>query len=1335
MDVARPPRSDDQPQSMSVKMDSSKTTIVAIGASAGGVEALEQLFSPMPEKLGVAFVVIQHLAPDFESLMPEILSRKTDITVSKIENGIKVEPDHVYVIPNGKVAQIKNGHFVTRVLDKQLHPHPIDYFFESLAEHSGENAIGVILSGTGTDGAAGVSRLHDQGGIVIVQSEDSCKFNGMPRAAISTGVVDAIVPVGEIHETIQQFAETLDDEGRPSRSLFTELMDAEKKIIQLLHLRFGIDFDQYNQGMVGRRIARRMMMSKQAEIGDFLRYLENDPVALADLYHDLLIGVTEFFRDPQAFHELQQLILPELIESAKETGKLRVWVVPCASGEEAYSIAILIDELLTQRNLSIDVKIFATDVNKQCVDFAGKAVFPENRMGNVSRSRLNEYFIEQDSGYRIIPRIRKQVVFAKHDLLKDAPFTKLDLVCCRNLLIYFKPEAKKKALSLFSFALRESGILFLGPSETTTELESVFAVVDPMWQIHRAIEPVRFSQVGLAIGTPSSAALGDPSTENSRISQLLPAYDLLLAEYIPAGMLINERNQLLHVFGRAHDYIQFKSGRPTENVLDLLPMPLSVAIANALKQVKIESKPVVHRGLEFEHEGEVKNFVVSVKPLNLQPAGQHLVTIEEFNSASIESIDNAVVQSDGETISLLERELSETRGSLHDTILKLKSTNEDMQSTNEEIIAANEELQSTNEELQSVNEELYTVNTEHQRKIAELTQLTDDMDNLLDSLHVDTIFLDNELRVRKYTFGIASTFKLLPHDIGREFSSFTHGLLFDDMIGQIQKVLINNEPFESDVQDTNGNWYLMRLLPYNANGKIEGVLLTLIEISDIKETEQRLGELSEIVQSSDDAIFRLSVDGEIRTWNHGASEMFMRGPESVVGKGVGILGFDKPSEVAVSDKVEKFTLEQSVDHIELQAVRRNGESFDVAATISPIYKPSQKLDGASVVLRDITAQNDARKQIQEQVRLRDHFLAVLSHELRNPTAAIVNASALLSRDDVGDDQKAKANEVIFRHSQQLAKMMDDLLHVARVTHNKINLEPSPVNLNAAANQVVECIEGRVQEKGQTLKLDLPDEPLMVLADATRLIQAQTNLLVNASKYTQSGGEIVYTVRQQGDEVVIEVRDNGEGMAEELVARIFDVFVQADQTLDRSSGGMGLGLPLVKMIAEAHGGSITATSAGIGSGSVFQLRLPHDSTANVDRPLIEDPDIKNASQLAGKRILLVEDNQGAREMLANYLSLEEMNVCTAKNGVEGIEKFRSFSPDLCIVDIGLPDLNGFEVAAKIRKYSDCVALVALTGYGQSTDRLKADEAGFDLHLVKPISPENIISQIGTLLTND
>ena len=1292
----------------------------------------------MPDDTGMAFVAIQHLSPDFESLMPQILSRQTGMPVVKIEDGLEIQPNHVYVLPNRKLAELDGRHFKTQDLDREKHAQSIDHFFKTLASSAGEDAIGIILSGTGSDGAKGVCEIHRHQGLVVVQSEESCKFNGMPRAAISTGFVDAVVRTEEMPATLKQFSEILGGQGRSRQAIFVESMDAETRIHRLIHQRFGLDFEQYKPGMVGRRVARRMAFEKQTEISEYLKLLESNEPALEDLYQDLLIGVTEFFRDPQAFGELQQRILPQLIDEVKdESGKLRVWVVPCATGEEAYSVAILIDELLGQRNLDLDVKIFATDVNSNFVDFAGKGIYPKDRVANVSQARLRKYFVEQDNGYAIIPRLRKQIVFASHNLLKDAPFTKLNLVCCRNLLIYFKPKAKKKVLSLFNFALSQLGVLFLGPSETTTELESAFQMIDPNWQLYRKARPVRFSDVGLIVGAaPNRKTRPSSDSNNDAAYSLLPVYDVLLNEFMPSGILVSSTNQILHLFGNASSFLCLKSGRPSEDVIEMLPPPFNLAVNNGLRRAKIEGKPASYSGLEFELDGELQIYKVVIRKLPGLTNEKFLISFERCSAPSTVSSSSSgaqLVAYDQAEVRNLSVELQETRESLHDTILKLQSANEDMQSTNEELIASNEELQSTNEELHSVNEELYTVNSEHQRKITELTEMTDDMDNLLDSLQVDTIFLDHELRIRKFTLGFANSFQLLPQDVGRKFASFNHGLRIEDLMGRIGQVLSANIPFETDVQNEDGHWYLMRILPYNAHGGIEGVLLTLIEISDIKKTEQRLAELSEIVEASDDAVFRVSVDGKIRTWNHGGRKMFLHESKNVIGKSVAIIGLDEQSEGDFNRTLEQIVGGRPVDPLDLKASRRNGEEFDVAATISPIYDQDNNLDGASVVLRDITSLKNASRQIREQVKLRDHFLAVLSHELRNPTAAIVNASAILDRDDSETQQRAKANEVIGRHSQQLAKIMDDLLHVARVTHNKINLDPQPVDLIATASQVIEAIESRVAEKNHSLKLDFPSQPLIVNVDETRVIQAQTNLLVNACKYTPAGGQIVYSIALHSDEVVIEVSDDGDGLSDELLKKIFEVFVQADETLDRSGGGMGLGLPLVKMIAEAHGGSISASSEGQGRGSVFQLRLPYEeSELKVLQPEKTQSQKRSGSPANNSRILLVEDNDGAREMLAGYLRLDGINVVTARNGVDGIERFQEIAPRLCVVDIGLPDLNGFEFAKRARDLQPEIILIALTGYGQDSDRIKVREAGFDLHLVKPIEPEQVASEIERLL---
>ena len=1316
---------------------SSELIVVGIGASAGGVEALEKLFNEMPTTTGMAFVIVQHLSPDFESLMPQILGRKTEMPVSAISNGMTLQPSHVYVLPSGKDVTIENGVLVTTDHAERRQQHPIDSFFGSLADSCRANAVAIVLSGTGSDGSRGVRKIHNAGGLVIVQSEVSSKFNGMPRAAISSGVADAIVAVEEIPDTLIRFGEfTADPRGKTRQELFSESLNAEARIHKLLHRKFGIDFEQYKPGMFGRRLSRRMELIKEEDIDRYVRYLEDEPEELRCLYEDMLIGVTEFFRDPEAFSELQHRVLPGLIESALEYGELRVWVAPCASGEEAYSLAILIDELIQQRQYSLPVKIFATDVNELCIETASRGIFQKDRLANVSHARLKKYFTQTEDGFQISSDIRQQIVFATHDILQDAPFTKLSLVSCRNLLIYWKPSAKKKALSLFNFSLRDAGTLFLGPSESTSELESAYENVNEKWRIFRKIAPVRFSQVEMSINTSSKMLKRfeeKPMSDNHKEKELAAVYDCLLDDYMPAGLLIDTEHQVLHIFGDAADLLQVKRGRPTNDLMQLLPASFKVAVTNGLKRVQVEAKPVIYSGLECEVNGENKTYRITVKPVRSNYSTKYLVTFEVFEpqneSASSSAGGVAADIATKETMQSLEEELRETRESLHDSILNLKSTNEEMQSTNEELIASNEELQSTNEELHSVNEELYTVNSEHQRKITELTQLTDDMDNLLDSIQVDTIYLDRELRVRKFTLGIAKTFKLLPQDIGREFSSFNHELKYENLIDKIEYVLKTEQSTDEEVQDNNGNWYLMRLLPYNSLGHIDGVLLTLIDITRIKHTEQQLEELSEIVQASGDAIFRVSMDGRIRTWNRGATNLFMHQPETAIGKNIDVLNLDKSSEDAISQALRQIEDGGSFDQVGLKASRRNGEEFDVQATISPIFSTDGTLVGASIILRDVTAQKKAEQQIRDEVKRRDHFLAVLSHELRNPTAAIMNASAILGKKDAAPETYAKANGIISRHSQQLAKMMDDLLHVARVTHDKVRLDMRPTDLLSTAKQVVECIEHRVKEKKQVLTLEFPNGPITRFVDQTRIIQAQTNLLVNASKYTPENGHLQFALWEEGDEVVFEVSDDGEGMPADLIPKIFDVFVQADQQLDRAAGGMGLGLPIVRMIAIAHGGTVDAKSDGPGHGSTFTMRLPlRRAEVNAVTKTGSD-DARSKSHVFGKKILLIEDNEGAREMLAGYLELEEFVIQTAKNGVEGIEIYKEFKPEICIVDIGLPDLNGFEVAKKI-KLADAQPelLIALTGYGQVEDRLKAIEAGFDLHLVKPVQPDELVATI-------
>ncbi len=1326
---------------LSNALTESDLIVVGIGAPAGGVEALEKLFSSMPGRLGMAYIVVQHQALDFESLMPQILARWTKLPVHEITHKLQLQPDNVYVLPSGKDLIVSNRVLYLRDLaPNQIENKLIDRFFCSLANDIGPNAVSIVLSGTGDDGARGIREIHDAGGLVIVQSELSAKFNGMPRAAIHTGIVDSIASIDEIPDSLIRFNElVVSDSSDLKSALFAKTMDAEARLYDLLNNQFGIDFDQYESEAFGRRVQRRMCLMKELDFEKYLVRIAAAPTELKRLYSDLLIGVTEFFRGSDAFRELRLRVLPPMLDQAAASGEFRVWIAACASGEEAYSIAIIIDEILETRPYSLDVKIFATDVNEDCVDVASRGVYPAECIQNVSAARLERYFEKTDEGYRVCPHLRQRIVFARHNLLDDAPFTKMNLIACRNLLIYLKSEARKKILSLFNFSLKTDGTLFLGPSESLAGLADEFRIINDKWRIFRKISAVKSSTVrlvGKSSPRPVLPRAGNPNKIHD--SDLISVYDELLVEYMPSGLLIDANNQIIHVFGTATEFLAFKQGRPESNFLNLLPSTFGVAVANGIKRVNDEPKPVVYSGLRADNQAEDNpSYTITIKPVGSTPGSpKYLVTFEETTPVDFSANDNEFANSpstNAERIRFLEEQLRTTRESLHDSILELKSANEEMQGANEELIASNEELQSTNEELHSINEELYTVTSEHQRKITEMTEMTDDMENLLDSIQVDTIFLDRELKVRKFTLGIAKTFRLIPQDLGRHIDSFNHELLHDDLVGLVESVVEIKKPVEQEVQDKAGNWYLMRLLPYNSRGKIDGVLLTLIDITTIKETEQKLAELSEIVQSSDDAIFRITPDGVIRTWNRGSELLFWHSAEYIVGKSIQVLTFEEEGKNVMEEALDLIRRGNKIDHIQLKAARRNGEGVDVQMSVSPIYNIDRQLIAASIVLRDFTKQKNNEEVSLEAVRQRDQFLAMLSHELRNPIAAIMNALAVLRKGGVKAEKDAAARRVVERQAKQLARLLDDLLDVSRITYDKLNVNLKPIDVVALAEEVVECIEGRLTEKQQTLTLEIPDKPLYVNADAARIIQAQVNLLVNATKYTPAGGNIQYSISIVDETVVIEVQDDGEGMDQELKQRVFQVFVQAQQALDRNVGGMGLGLPLVRMIAKAHQGTISAQSAGLGLGSKFTLTLPLLKTiGNIDAKKIEIPPV---SSLACRRLMLVEDNDGAREMLADFLIDEGFEVSAAANGLEAVKRFREFEPSVCLIDIGLPDLDGFQVVQRIMKMKHKPnLLIALTGYGQENDKRKSKAAGFHLHVVKPTNPDLLVSTILRELCN-
>ncbi|HSN98182.1 MAG TPA: chemotaxis protein CheB [Candidatus Nanopelagicales bacterium] len=1213
------PSGHDQDVAGGEPVDSPRFFVVGVGASAGGLEALERLFDGLGPGCGMAFVVVQHLSPDFESVMDELLARRTDLECARAVNGMEVLPDVIYLMPPRAEMIISGGRILLTDRDpEQGLSLPIDVFLRSLAEDLGQRAVAVILSGSGSDGSRGVRAVHDAGGLVVVQSEETARFDGMPRSAIDTGIVDLILSPEEIRAALLRYAKRpVGDAAGFADAGVTDASDAMGQIFDLLRKESGIDFSHYKAGTVARRIERRLLLSRVGDLDEYVRQLRENPAELASLYKDLLIGVTGFFRDREAFARLGDQVIPELVDRLGPEEDLRIWCAACATGEEAYSLALLAHEAFRQAGRPPKLKVFATDVHRISLEIAGAGSYPAESMAALPEELRERYFSPIGDRYQVSAALRASIVFAHHNVLRDAPFTRLDLITCRNLLIYFKPVAQRKAVSLFLFGLKAAGVLVLGPSETPGSLGDEFLSVDGRWKMYRKRREIRIPPEVRMAGLPGERGVGTRFVDRRGPQErsIARAQQTLLERFAPPSLLVTPAGDLVHSFNGGGRYLTYHDGSPSLHILDLLGGELKFAAAAALKRAtRGDEAAIFDRVPARTVDGPTAVRLTVTAVAGGDDEGRLLLTMEPVAEIVGGALEGKAPVDDlaRERIETLEQDLRQTKENLQATVEEMETSNEELQATNEELIASNEELQSTNEELQSVNEELYTVNAEYQAKIAELTELTTDMNHLLESTEVQIIFLDQELRIRRLTPKIAETFNLLPQDVGRKIESFTHKLRHDGLVSELEGVLAGVPRVEREVQDARGCWYLMRVLPYRPRQTVEGVVLTLVDISMLKETE-----------------------------------------------------------------------------------------------------------------RDLRASEERSRRQEEELRVhlkrRDDFLAMLSHELRNPLAAVLNATYALGRRELEEGASRGALDVINRQALHMARLLDDLLDVTRITLGKIEIRAEPLDLRAAAEAALQAVRPLVESKQLHLSADLDTGPVAVSGDLHRLQQVQSNMLTNAAKFTEPGGKVWLSVHREGREAVIRVRDSGVGLPPEDLDRVFELFYQRETTLDRSSGGIGVGLSLVRAVVELHGGRVFARSEGAGRGSEFVAVLPlweGELPSSAPRPLPPEDEARRLS------IFVVEDSDDGREMLEILLSHHGHAVEGYSNGAEGAAAIVERRPDMALVDIGLPGINGYEVAQRVRR--DCedtpIYLVALTGYGRPEDQKAALAAGFDEHVVKPIRPE-------------
>ena len=836
------------------------THYVAVGASAGGLEAIELFFSHMPPESGLGFVVIQHLSPDYKSLMVELLSKKTLMPVHRAEDGMLVLPNHVYLIPPKKNLTIFHGKLL---LSEQDHSKgvnlPIDVFLRSLAEDQSEKAVAIILSGTGSDGTRGVRAIKEYGGMVMVQSEESAKFDGMPRAAIATGLVDFVLPPDQMPGQLLSFAKhPYITKVERSETLLSDEQGLTR-IFAILREKCKVDFTFYKPSTVTRRIERRMTINQTDDIKDYVAFLSNRPGEAVALYRELLIGVTSFFRDQDAYDRLAQYGLPEILNSAN-TREIRFWVAGCSTGEEAYSLAILARETMEQLGVSRDVKIFATDIDRDAIHFAANGCFPESIAADVSPRLLSKYFYKKDDNFQIARSIREMVVFAQHNLIRDPPFTNIALISCRNLLIYLQPILQHKVLEFFNFSLNPGGLLRLGTSETTGEMTDYFEAIDPKWKLYRSkgrLKPLSDATHLLSVTDTRSRELRGQfagvrralrlSEEERVLERFL---EVVTQDYIPLAVIVNAQLEVLHVLGDAGGYFRLPSGKVVNDISKMAARELAIPLTTGIQKVFRQRQELRFSNIRLPQEGVIRLVDLRIRPLPEKKGYEPLVAVfvEE-----VKKIESAELESAGQSYDLskaaeerlrdLEQDLQFTHENLQATIEELETSNEELQATNEELLASNEELQSTNEELQSTNEELFTVNTEYQSKIIELTELNNDVENLLGATQIGHLLLDENLEVRRFSPRIAEIFKLLESDVGRPITHISHYLANCDPLQIVREVQAAGQPVEREVRTQEGRWYLMRIVPYTVGPRtFSGTVISFVDITGFKEIQLALVE-------------------------------------------------------------------------------------------------------------------------------------------------------------------------------------------------------------------------------------------------------------------------------------------------------------------------------------------------------------------------------------------------------------------------------------------------------------------------------------------------------------
>ncbi|MGB3293877.1 MAG: chemotaxis protein CheB [Phormidesmis sp.] len=1367
--------SDSSPHSAQSSSDSA-FPIVGIGASAGGIEAFSDLLRELPAETGMALVAVQHLGSNSPSMLSRILSRVTSIPVNEATDDLQVQPDHIYVIPPNMQMTITDDRLkLTPRSPEQRKFMSIDIFFESLAKSCGTRAMGIVLSGLDGDGAQGLKAIKQSGGITFAQTENTAQYSDMPNSAVETGFVDFILPPHEIASELVSIARHpyLRDPDQ------TATVDADSElnlsaVYALLRKSTGIDFGQYKRTTFERRLRRRMALYRLDSLEDYVERLQSHPAEMKALCRDVLITVTSFFRDPEAFAFIKKTIFPTLIEQKGLDSSIRVWVAGCSTGQECYSLAIALFEYLSARNLNLSIQIFGTDVSEEAIDTARHGTYSENQMSGVSAERRQRFFTRTEGRYQISKAVRELCVFARQNLGSDPPFSNIDLISCRNVMIYFTPALQQRVLSIFHYSLNANGFLWLGSSESVGESSELFTTVDKKHKLYSCNAVP--NRLGFDFVTSDQSALYPPAARERVVSDN-PAYpsvqrqadQIVLNRYAPVGIVVNEQLNILYFRGDTSPYLKPAPGEPSFSLLKMVQPSLLVDLRSAIDEAKAQLIAVRRERLLIENNSRYIHLEVTPIKNPLSRDRSYLILFEEGSLIATEadsSFDQAEPATRSPNITLFKRELAATRQELIDTQAYLQATIEEHDATSqqlttasEEILSSNEELQSTNEELQTAkeeiqasNEELKTTNEELQSRNADARSINDDLLNLLNNVNIPIVMLSNDLRIRRFTPNAQQLFNLIPTDVGRPVSDIRIDLEIADLESIILEVIGSLDAQEREVKDSAGHWYRLRIRPYRtADNQIDGAVMALVDIDDIKRTQQQLERsrlyAESIVDTVREPLIVLTADFQVNTANRAFYETFQVSAAETEARSlfelssgqwnIPVLRAALEQLLADNVPIQDVEIEHSFQQVGRKTILLNACEIEQSTEVRMILlsvADITKRKRAEQERMQLMQERAARVEAEAANQSKDEFLSVLSHELRTPLGAIVGWTDLLLKAEPDPVMLERALNSIQRSAQTQSRIIEDLLEVSRIIQGQMTLQQRSVNLTELVESVIESMQPDAEKAGIQLITTLAAAPGSYLFDPDRLRQVFGNALSNAIKFTDRDGQISVRLSYTERQAHLQVTDTGRGIDPEFLPYVFDRFRQASSSHSRQYGGLGLGLAIIKVFVEAHEGTVQVSSPGTGAGTTLTITLPlvESSRAEEQATLLAGD-----SLLSELNILVVEDDADSLEILTVTLQMQGAAVTMATSVAEAIEKLQEEDlPDLLISDISLPGKDGFELIAWLRSLpassGGSLPAIALTGYATGAHTEHIVESGFQRHLIKPVSNPELIATVVNLV---